>query len=109
MDCHQHPLTISHIQDQEHIPWGLMLSFRKNEKIILMKKITKHLCLTLLIPVVFSCTDLEIEATDSLISDGFAGVANIEGEVANISNIIAGGGLANQESLFALNEVSTDE
>lgn len=74
-----------------------------------MKKITKYLCLTLLFPVVFSCTDLEIEGTDSLISDGFAGVANIEGEVVNISNIIAGGALANQESLFALNEVSTDE
>lgn len=74
-----------------------------------MKKIVNYLCLTLPIVLVFSCTDLEIEATDSLISEGFAGVANVEGEVANISNIIAGGGLANQESLFALNEVTTDE
>ena len=74
-----------------------------------MKKITNYLSIALLIPFVFSCTDLEIEGTDSLITDGFAGVANIEGEVANIQNIVAGGGLANQESLFALNEVSTDE
>jgi len=74
-----------------------------------MKIITKYLCITLLIPVAFSCTDLEIEATDSLITEGFAGVANIQGEVTNISNIVAGGGLANQESLFALNEVSSDE
>lgn len=74
-----------------------------------MKKIVSYLCFTLPIALIFSCTDLEIEATDSLISDGFAGVANIEGEVANISNIIAGGNLGNQEGLFALNEVSTDE
>lgn len=58
---------------------------------------------------VFSCTDLEIEATDSLITDGFAGVANVQGEVTNISNIIAGGDLGNQNGLYALNEVSTDE
>lgn len=74
-----------------------------------MKKITNYLSIALLIPFVISCTDLEIEGTDSLISEGFAGVANIEGEVANIQNIIANGALANQESLYALNEVSTDE
>ena len=74
-----------------------------------MKKITKYLYITLLIPIFFSCTDLDIEATDSLISDGFAGVANVQGEVANIANIIAGGDLGNQNGLFAMNEVSTDE
>ncbi|MBD0777125.1 RagB/SusD family nutrient uptake outer membrane protein [Maribacter sp. ANRC-HE7] len=74
-----------------------------------MKKIVNYMCLTLPIVLIFSCTDLEIEGTDSLISEGFAGVANVEGEVANISNIIAGGNLANQEGLFALNEVSSDE
>ncbi|MBT8320689.1 MAG: RagB/SusD family nutrient uptake outer membrane protein, partial [Eudoraea sp.] len=74
-----------------------------------MRKITNYLSVAVLIPFVFSCTDLEIEATDSLITDGFAGVANIEGEVANLKNIISSGALANQESLFALNEVSTDE
>jgi len=87
-----------------------MLLFRKNEKNTMMKKITKYLCLTLLIPVFFSCTNLEIEGTDSLIfDDGFAGVADIQGEIANISNIIAGGNLGNQDGLYALNEVSTDE
>lgn len=74
-----------------------------------MKKIVNYLCLTLPIVLIFSCTNLEIEATDSLISDGFAGVANIEGEVANISNIVAGGDLANSGGLFGLNEVSSDE
>lgn len=74
-----------------------------------MRKLFNYVSIVLLIPMMFSCTDLEIEATDSLISEGFAGVANIEGEVANLANIVAGGALANQESLFALNEVSTDE
>ncbi|MDT0606691.1 RagB/SusD family nutrient uptake outer membrane protein [Croceitalea rosinachiae] len=74
-----------------------------------MKKILNYLCLTLPIALTVSCTDLEIEGTDSLISDGFAGVANIQGEVANLSNIIAGGNLANQDGLYALQEVSTDE
>ena len=58
-----------------------------------MKKIVNYLCLMLPIAVIISCTDLEIEPTDSLITDGFAGVANIQGEVENISNIIAGGNL----------------
>ena len=74
-----------------------------------MKKIVNYLYLTLPVVLIFSCTDLEIEGTDSLISDGFAGVANVQGEVANISNIIAGGDLGNQDGLYALNEVSTDE
>jgi hypothetical protein len=74
-----------------------------------MKKITKYLSAMLLVPIAFSCTDLEIEATDSLITDGFAGVANIQGEVAGLSNTISDGALSNQESLFALNSVSTDE
>ncbi len=74
-----------------------------------MKRIIKYLFLTLLTPVVFSCTNLEIEATDSLISEGFAGVANVQGEVANISNIIASSDLMSTGGLFGLNEVSSDE
>ncbi|MGB3145213.1 MAG: RagB/SusD family nutrient uptake outer membrane protein [Maribacter sp.] len=74
-----------------------------------MKKIVKYLCYALPIALTFSCTDLEIEPTDSLITDGFAGVANVQGEVENLSNIIAGGDLNTQGGLYALNEVSTDE
>ncbi len=74
-----------------------------------MKKIISLLCLTLLLAFTFSCTDLEIEPTDSLITEGFAGVANVESEVENLSNIIARGNLASQDGLYALNEVSTDE
>lgn len=74
-----------------------------------MKKIINYICFALPLALAFSCTDLEIEPTDSLISDGFAGVANVQGEVANISNIITGGNLGNQDGLYALNEVTTDE
>lgn len=74
-----------------------------------MKTIKKYLCLSLLFPLVFSCTDLEIEGTDSLITDGFAGVSDIQGEVSNLSNIIANGNLGSQDGLYALNEVSSDE
>lgn len=74
-----------------------------------MKKIVNLLYLTIPAALLFSCTDLEIEPTDSLITEGFAGVANIQGEVENISNIIAGGDLATAGGLYALNEVSTDE
>lgn len=62
----------------------------------------------LLSVIAASCTDLEIEPTDSLITDGFAGVADINGEVANLSNIVAGV-YGTQDNLHALNEVSSDE
>ncbi|MDO6817718.1 MULTISPECIES: RagB/SusD family nutrient uptake outer membrane protein [Zobellia] len=74
-----------------------------------MKKIKIYISAVLLIPMAFSCTDLEIEPTDSLITDGFAGVADIEGEVSNLSNIVAGDRLVNAAGLFSLNEVTTDE
>ena len=74
-----------------------------------MKKIINYSSIVFSFLFLCSCTDLELEPTDSLITEGFAGVANVEGEVSNLSNIIAGGQLANQEGLFALNEVSTDE
>jgi|AntRauTorckE5430_2_1112549.scaffolds.fasta_scaffold00039_29 hypothetical protein len=74
-----------------------------------MKKIKKYFYLMLLLPVAFSCTDLEIEGTDSLITSGFAGVSDIQGEVANIRNTIATGDLGSQNGLYALNEVSSDE
>lgn len=74
-----------------------------------MKRIANYLSISLLVPLMFSCTDLEIEETDSLITDGFAGVQDVQSEVTNLANSIASGALANQESLFALNEVTTDE
>lgn len=74
-----------------------------------MKKTVKILSIMFLFPMLFSCTDLEIEPTDSLITEGFAGVANLQSEVENLSNILTQGDLGNQDGLYALNEVSTDE
>lgn len=59
---------------------------------------------------VSSCTDLEIEATDSVITDesiGFDGV-NAETALNNVYNDVYGQ-LGDQANFFALNEVSTDE
>ncbi len=74
-----------------------------------MKNILNYVCVTLCISLALSCTDLEIEPTDSLITAGFAGVADVESEVANLQNIIANNNLGSQDGLFALNEVSSDE
>ncbi|MEM9142561.1 MAG: RagB/SusD family nutrient uptake outer membrane protein [Bacteroidota bacterium] len=74
-----------------------------------MKKLVKtYMYVTLLAILAASCTDLEIEPTDSLITDGFAGVADLRSEVANLSNIVAGT-YGTQDNLHALNEVSSDE
>jgi len=89
-----------------------MLHFKKKimKKDLLKRRLTKTLGVGILLLATQACTDLEIEATDSIIqSDGFAGVEDIQGEITNISNIVAGGDLGNQDGLYALNEVSTDE
>jgi len=58
-----------------------------------------------------SCTDLEIEATDSIIAEGetvFEGVADVDASLTNLYNDIYGQ-LGDQGGFFALNEVTTDE
>ncbi len=59
-----------------------------------------------------SCTDLEIESTDSVITDEglgiFDGVENPETAVNDLYNSVYGQ-LGDQANFFALNEVSTDE
>lgn len=58
-----------------------------------------------------SCTNLEIKATDSIISEGgegFNGVENVDDAIVNMYNAIQGQ-LGGQENYFALQEVSTDE
>lgn len=47
---------------------------------------------------------MKIEPTDSLITEGFVGAANIQGKVENISDIIVGGDLAIGGGLYALQE-----
>jgi len=61
----------------------------------------------------FSCTDLEIEETDSLISEdtgdtGFSGVSNPSSALNDLYNKV-GGDFATQESMYSLSEVTSDE
>lgn len=58
-----------------------------------------------------SCTDLQIEETDSIIAEGstvFEGVADVDASLTNLYNDIYGQ-IGDQANWFALNEVSTDE
>lgn len=54
-----------------------------------------------------SCTDLEIEETDSIITEGFQGLTDPSSTVDNLYNDIAGA-ISTQENLYALNEVTSD-
>lgn len=59
-----------------------------------------------------SCTDLEIEETDSVITDEALGVFNgVENPETAVNDLYNGvyGQLGDQANFFALNEVSTDE
>ena len=56
---------------------------------------------------VYSCTNLEIEESDSIISDGFQGLADPSSAVEGLYNTIAGQ-YGDQANRFALNEVTTD-
>ena len=56
---------------------------------------------------VLSCTDLEIEETDSIISEGFQGLADPSSTVDELYNRL-NGQYGDQANLFALSEVTTD-
>ncbi len=54
-----------------------------------------------------SCTNLEIDETDSIISEGFQGLADPSSTVDNLYNNL-GGAFSTQENLYALSEVTSD-
>ena len=56
---------------------------------------------------VMSCTDLEIEETDSIITEGFQGLADPSSTVDQLYNRL-NGQYGDQGNRFALNEVTTD-
>lgn len=56
----------------------------------------------------YSCTDLEIEETDSFISEGFQGLEDPQSALDQLYNQIDGE-WGNQENSYALNIVTTDE
>jgi hypothetical protein len=56
----------------------------------------------------YSCTDLEIEETDSFISEGFQGLEDPQSALDQLYNQI-GGALGDQANTYALTTVTTDE
>lgn len=62
------------------------------------------------VALVFSCTDLEIEETDSILATGFVGITDAtlaDDQVNSMYNAIRGY-IGDQANLFALSEVTTD-
>ncbi len=59
----------------------------------------------------FSCTDLEIDPSDSVIenlSGEFTGVGDVDASITNVYNAVYGQ-IGDQQNLYALNEVTSDE
>jgi hypothetical protein len=74
-----------------------------------MKSYFKYSFLTVLgVFALSACTDLEIEETDSFISEGFQGLADPASALDQLYNQ-AGGQLGDQANTYALTEVTTDE
>lgn len=61
--------------------------------------------------VLFSCTDLEVEETDSLLVTNFQGIESAEAAASSVSTMYnqINGYIGSQADLFALSEVTTDE
>ena len=61
------------------------------------------------VAVLFSCTDLEIEETDSILSAGFEGLSEDEANssLTDMYNSLVGA-IGTQENLYALSEVTSD-
>lgn len=73
-----------------------------------MKKKNLKIAFALISFLGLSCTDLEIEETDSIISTGFTGLDNPSSTVDQLYNRM-NGQYGDQANLFALSEVTTDE
>ncbi|MHA7056378.1 RagB/SusD family nutrient uptake outer membrane protein [Aquimarina sp. M1] len=61
--------------------------------------------------LLISCTDLEIEPTDSVIENltgEFTGVGDVDAAIGNVYNAVYGQ-IGDQQNLYALNEVTSDE
>lgn len=72
-----------------------------------LSKLKTFFLFTLLLFGVSACTDLEIEETDSIISDGFQGLEDASSTVDNLYNTITGQ-FGDQANRYALAEVTTD-
>jgi len=75
------------------------------------KKLKFGLLTLLSIILLISCTDLEIEPTDSVIENltgEFTGVGDVDAAIANVYEAVRGQ-VEDQQNLYAMNEVTTDE
>ena len=76
-----------------------------------IKQTNKYFTLSLFVGVMLtSCTDLEVEPTDSLLDDGFTGIQTAEAASSQITAMYndVNGYFGTQANLYALNEVTTD-
>ena len=76
----------------------------------ILKQTNRYLALPLLAGVMLtSCTDLEVEPTDSLLADGFSGLTS-EASTSQVTAMYNDlyGYFGTQANLYALNEVTTD-
>ncbi|WP_299762630.1 RagB/SusD family nutrient uptake outer membrane protein [uncultured Dokdonia sp.] len=73
-----------------------------------VKPIFRSLMAIMVVAVLGSCTDLEVEETDSVNAVAFEGVADPEGFITGLYNNL-NGFVGDQANLFALSEVTTEE
>ncbi|MAU17423.1 MAG: RagB/SusD family nutrient uptake outer membrane protein [Muricauda sp.] len=76
-----------------------------------IKQTNKYFSLSLFVALMLtSCTDLEVEPTDSLLDEGFTGIQTAEAASSQISAMYNDvyGYFGTQANLYALNEVTTD-
>ena len=72
------------------------------------KSIFKPVLAVMVLAMLGSCTDLEVDQTDSINAAAFEGVADPEAFINGLYNNL-NGFVGDQANLFALNEVTTDE
>ena len=77
----------------------------------ILKQTNRYLALPLLAGAMLtSCTDLEVEPTDSLLAEGFTGIETAEAASSQVTAMYNDlyGYFGTQANLYALNEVTTD-
>ena len=74
-----------------------------------IKQTNRYFSLSLCVGILLaSCTDLEVEPTDSLLDDGFTGIQTAEAASSQITAMYndVNGYFGTQANLYALNEVT---
>lgn len=77
-----------------------------------MRQSNKIATISLFVAILLaSCTNLEVEQTDSLLAEGFTGIQTADEAASQVSAMYnnVNGYLGDQANLFALSEVTTDE